>query len=76
LECFYALSRHRGSNGFGQSQLDIPSIKIYADAVGYGGADFEWFLYIIAELDQSYLKFVNEKQKAESQMKAARSKQR
>lgn len=72
LECFYALSRHRQSNGFGPSQLDIPSIKIYADAIGYGGSeDFEWFLHIIAELDQAYLEFVNEKQRIESQTKAA-----
>lgn len=76
MECFYALSRHRGSSGFGPSSLDIPSIKIYADAIGYGGTDFGWFLDIMSELDQSYLEFVNEKQKSESQMKAARSKQR
>jgi hypothetical protein len=71
LECFYALSRHRQSNGFGPSQLDIPSIKIYADAIGYGEAEFEWFLYMMAELDQEYLSFVNEKRSAESQTKAA-----
>jgi hypothetical protein len=72
LECFYALSRHRQSNGFGPSQLDIPSIKIYADAIGYGGDDFEWFLFIISEMDQGYLEFVNEKQRIESQTKAPR----
>jgi hypothetical protein len=70
LECFYALSRHRQSSGFGPSQLDIPSIKIYADAIGYGD-DFEWFLGVMAEMDQAYLEYSNEKQRIESQTKAA-----
>ena len=72
LECFYALSDHRQSGGFGLSPLDLPSIKILADAVGYGeGKDFEWFRYMMAELDRAYLEYMNERQRIESQTRAA-----
>lgn len=71
LECFYALADHRQSNGFSLNPLDLHSIKIYADAIGYGGDDFEWFRYIMAELDGAYREYMSEQQRIESQTRAA-----
>jgi hypothetical protein len=72
LDSYYALTRHRQAGGMGISPISLGDIKLYSAAVGFAsGEDFLWFADIMAELDQTYLEFQNQKAEQERAQQAA-----